>query len=283
MHDYFLACPNGGFYNYQQKTVCHLHPLSLKCVCTHCDSRNYLHKLWRVLRSYIRKDLLKIPARLKAFIAVSQLSHDILAPHLPANSSIYLLPNPVEAQRTPRVEVSQNSKIFAVGRLAPEKGFDLVAQATRELGMELVFIGDGEHRQILASLNPEANFTGWLPPHLVQEKLREARCLVFSSNLYETQGLVVSEAASLGIPAIVSDITTASELIIHKTDGLLFQNTSLEDLKQKLLWMQDDAFVENLSQNAYQKFWQSSQLVEHYIVNLLPIYDRLMVDYQKPV
>jgi len=283
MHDYFMACPNGGFYNYQRNTICQLQPLSLACVCAHCDARHYIHKLWRVLRAYIRRDLLKIPARLKAFIAVSQLSHDILAPHLPANSSIYLLPNPVDTQRTARVEVSRNSKIFAVGRLAPEKGFDLVAQAARELGLELVFIGDGEHRETLSCLNPEAHFTGWLSPHLVQEKLREARCLVFSSNLYETQGLVVSEAASLGIPAIVSDVTAARELIIHKTDGLLFQNNSIEDLKQKLLWMQADAFVENLGSNAYEKFWQSSQLIEHYIASLLPIYDRVMVDYQKTV
>ena len=28
-HDYFLACPNGGFYNYSEGRHCNLKPLSL--------------------------------------------------------------------------------------------------------------------------------------------------------------------------------------------------------------------------------------------------------------
>ncbi len=282
MHDYFLACPNGGFYNYKQKTICHLKPLSLNCICTHCDSRNYFHKVWRVLRGVIQKYLLKIPLQIEAFIAVSQFSLNILFPHLSSKSRIYLLPNPIESDRVHRVDVSKNSKIFAVGRLAPEKGFDILAKAAQDLGLDLIFIGDGEYRKTLESLNPDAHFEGWLPHDELRAKMREARCLVFCSNLYETQGLVVSEAASLGIPAIVSDVTAASDMIIHKIDGLLYRNNAIEDLKQKLIWMQDDEFAENLSNHAYQKFWKSPNLIDQYTASLLQIYDRLMTDHQKP-
>ncbi len=52
VHEYFLFCPNGGFYNYPRGEVCQLTPLSLACLATHCDARNYPRKLWRFGRLY---------------------------------------------------------------------------------------------------------------------------------------------------------------------------------------------------------------------------------------
>lgn len=39
-HDYFIPCPNGGFFNYQTNNSCNLKPLSKKCLICNCDSRN---------------------------------------------------------------------------------------------------------------------------------------------------------------------------------------------------------------------------------------------------
>ena len=32
LHDYFTACPNGGYFNYKKNEICHLKPLSMKCI-----------------------------------------------------------------------------------------------------------------------------------------------------------------------------------------------------------------------------------------------------------
>ena len=45
MHEYFLACPNGGFYNFQKQAVCTVKAMSAACWATNCDSRNYPFKL----------------------------------------------------------------------------------------------------------------------------------------------------------------------------------------------------------------------------------------------
>ena len=50
LHDYFIVCPCGGFYNYSKKAICTLKPMSLKCIICNCDKRNYLQKIWRMLR-----------------------------------------------------------------------------------------------------------------------------------------------------------------------------------------------------------------------------------------
>jgi hypothetical protein len=39
IHEYFLFCPNGGFYNYQRGHTCSLEPLSAACWATHAIPR----------------------------------------------------------------------------------------------------------------------------------------------------------------------------------------------------------------------------------------------------
>ena len=53
MHEFFLVCPNGGFYDYQMAQTCHRTPMSLACVVTNCDSRSYAHKAMRVARQVL--------------------------------------------------------------------------------------------------------------------------------------------------------------------------------------------------------------------------------------
>ena len=45
LHDYFTACPNGGYFNYKKNEICYYKPLSWKCIKCNCDSRNYFFKL----------------------------------------------------------------------------------------------------------------------------------------------------------------------------------------------------------------------------------------------
>jgi hypothetical protein len=47
MHDYFLACPNGGFFDYPRQEICTRRALGPACLTTHCDARHPAHKAWR--------------------------------------------------------------------------------------------------------------------------------------------------------------------------------------------------------------------------------------------
>jgi len=49
-HDYFLACPNGGYFHFQRGVPCSEKPLSLPCLFANCDRRSRLEKAWRVIR-----------------------------------------------------------------------------------------------------------------------------------------------------------------------------------------------------------------------------------------
>lgn len=275
-HDYFLACPNGGFYNYQQGEICKLRALSAECIMSNCDSRSYAHKLWRIARGTLQKNLVGIPKQIKHFIFVSEKSKEILTPYLPKDGKTYLLPNPIDTKFSPRIEAEKNNKIYAIGRLSPEKGFDKLALATKELGLELVIIGEGFEREKLKNINPAITFTGWLTKDQMFEELTNARVIVFSSLLYETQGMVVMEAASRGIPSIVSDVTAAADEIIDYETGILYKTNALNDLKEKLTLVSDDKLVMKLSKNTYENFWRNPCTNEKYIAELERIYDQML-------
>ncbi len=47
-HDYFLQCPNGGFFDYRKNLIC-TSCKGLKCLCKNCDSRSFIYKVWRCI------------------------------------------------------------------------------------------------------------------------------------------------------------------------------------------------------------------------------------------
>ncbi|MEL6985784.1 MAG: glycosyl transferase family 1, partial [Actinomycetota bacterium] len=55
-HDYFSACPNGAFWNYQTSSACELKPLSTACLTSNCDKRSRAQKLWRLARHTALRD-----------------------------------------------------------------------------------------------------------------------------------------------------------------------------------------------------------------------------------
>ena len=59
LHDYFLSCPNGVYYRFDQDRPCGLKPLSKSCVVAPCDPRSRFHKAIRVGRSVVQSRALR--------------------------------------------------------------------------------------------------------------------------------------------------------------------------------------------------------------------------------
>lgn len=240
-HDFSVACPNGALYNYQTRSPCDLRPMAAACLRTHCDKQSYPHKLWRVARQVIQEQWGGVPNNIDALIFVSESAHSIIKPWLPKNLAQYVLANPLPlppaGTRQPDVAVNQ-AFVFA-GRLSPEKGALLLAEATQSLGHPVTFIGDGEQRNLIRETLPCARITGWLSSDQVWQELAQARALVFPSVCRETFGLVVYEAAALGIPAIVPKNSVVTEFVRHGHNGLTFAAGDSSALNEQLQLLAD--------------------------------------------
>ena len=273
LHDYFTACPNGGFYDYQRQEICQRTPMGLSCVATHCDSRAYSHKLWRLARQVVIKQLASVPAGLSDVIVLSQTSQRVLQPHYPASVRWHAVRNPIDVAPSQRTRAEANKPFVFVGRLAAEKGADLFAEAASALGLPARVVGDGEERAGLQARWPTLAVTGWLAPAQVQAELAGARALVLPSRWYEGQPLVVQEALAMGVPVIVADRTGSRDLVVHGENGLLFEQGKLESLQAMMGQLAaDDTLVQGMSERAHAMFWQDPPTAANHLRDLLPVY-----------
>jgi glycosyltransferase involved in cell wall biosynthesis len=273
LHDFFIVCPNGGFFVYPKLELCNRTPLSLSCLSCRCDRRNMLHKIWRSARTWTQNHWWRVASRADQFISVSEFSAEILRPHLPPDAPLEVVPCPCECQDNGPAPVRDHDLFLFVGRIVPEKGPRLLAEAARRLGVKAAFVGDGELRAELQRDYPEHEWTGWLDPSAINGWMRRSRALIFPSLWYETLGLVVVEAAAQGLPAVVADSSAASRFIQADRCGLHFHQDSLTEQMQRLC---DADFAARLGQGVYDWYWQRPWTMAGYLDELRSIYSRML-------
>ncbi|NMC44885.1 MAG: glycosyltransferase family 4 protein [candidate division Zixibacteria bacterium] len=276
LHDYFAACPNGGFYDFPKGRICPLRAMSPSCLTCNCDKNSRAQKLWRVTRQMMQKRWGGIPGRIENVITVSGFSRDLMAPYLPGDARLYDVRNPIQATQEPPAVPGMNKPFAFVGRLSPEKGAILFAEAAAKARIPALFIGDGEQRQDVATRCPEGVITGWVAPEEVRRHLRSARALVLPSLCYETQGMTVLEAAACSLPAIVPDTCAAREAVNDGVTGLWFRGGDADDLAAKLTLLQDDNLVNRLGRAAYDRFWADPSTLERHILALETVYFQIL-------
>lgn len=276
LHDYFSACPNGGFFDYQRKTICKEKPLSFGCISRNCDARSYPQKLWRVARQGVQNQFGLMPSGLKHFITISDFSEAILKPFLPKDATVYRVENPINAVRQDCVNAGANAAFTFVGRLTPDKGVAMFAAAASQLGLAPTFVGAGECNEEIKNICPKARMTGWVSSDQVIENIIAARALVLPSLVYETQGLVVAEAAALGVPAIVPDTCAARDMVEDGCTGLWFRGGDETDLRDKISQLQQPELAAKLGRAAYERYWKKPWTMEAHVAKLVNCYDHIL-------
>ena len=277
LHDFFITCPNGGFFVHRTSEICRREPLSLACWRCNCDRRNYGHKLWRNLRTVMQNRILRLPEKISYFIGVSDFSLNLMRPHLPAGAPARVVRNPVDVPKETPASVKENRDFLFVGRFSPEKGVKLFAGAASAAGVPAVFIGDGALMSDARRLCPDGRFTGWLDQAELRRRLRTARALVFPPLWYETLGMVAVEAAAAGVPVIVSDRCAATDYICNNINGLYFSHGSMESLRNQMVTLAEDhELAARLGRSAYELYWRNPWTADRHVSELLEVYQEVI-------
>jgi 1,2-diacylglycerol 3-alpha-glucosyltransferase len=176
------------------------------------------------------------------------------------------LPNP---QPMDRAEVRSSLGIppehlvlLYVGRLAREKNLETLFQMAKRVFQEnrfaqLWLVGDGPDRarcaEIVRTLNigDRVRFVGAIPRDEVDRYYAAADLFVFSS-ISETQGLVVQEAMTYGLPTVAVVGGGAGAGIEPDQNGFLVKNDPVPFAEEVLRVIQDDGLYTRLSQGARQ-------------------------------
>lgn len=115
--------------------------------------------------------------------------------------------------------------VLCVGRLAPEKNFELAIRAFRAMQAQapraqLVFVGDGPSRAALQAQVPEAQFVG-MKDHRELAALYASSDVFLMPSLSETFGNVSLEAMASAVPVVAFDYGAAREHIRSGENGYL--------------------------------------------------------------
>lgn len=271
LHDYFSACPNGGYFNYCRNRICKLDPLSIKCIRCNCDSRNYFFKIYRVARQFVQNKIVKLNDRLKYAITISDFSENILRKTLNPEIKIYRVYNPINfMNEVMNDNLEKDDYYLYVGRISKEKGVDIFCKAISELKLKGIVVGDGSEKTILKNKYSFINFVGWKNSNEVKEYMSKAKALVFPSLWYETMGLTVIEAQSLGCYVIVNCDTAAKEFIFNPELGTIYNG--IDDLKEKINDFENNKQnINNISVNDMKNIFSN----EKYLRTVSEIYENL--------
>ena len=250
-HDYFLSCPNGGHFNYRRGELCGLRPMSLSCLMSSCDKRNYGHKLWRVARGQVRNRTINLRSTTATVIAV----HEGMVPFLTHNvdrRAIRVLRNPSTPWSETRITAERSRKLLFVGRLEHDKGVVQLALAARIAGMPLRVIGSGPLASVVHRDFPEVECVGWRSREEIAALCGDVRALVMPTQTRETFGLAAVEAVMSGIPTIASRNSLICTELESIGAGLPCDATDVAAMATVIERVQgDDALVEGMSRNGF--------------------------------
>ncbi|CAP44375.1 glycosyltransferase family 4 protein [Bordetella petrii] len=208
-----------------------------------------LSGLWQRLRR------LTYP-RAARVVALTRGTADWLARHVPG-SRLAVIPNPVHwplasgEPMLPPPPAGERRRLLAVGRLHPDKGFDLLIQAYARIAgqhpdWDLVILGEGDERRRLqaqidaAGLQERVTMPGRVGN--VGDWYRESDLYVLSSR-FEGLSNTLLESLASGLPAVCFDCDTGPrEVVRDGIDGVLVRpNGDVPALAAALSALMDDA------------------------------------------
>ena len=153
-----------------------------------------------------------------------------------------VLPMPVDTARLPSPsQPPENGPFLGVGRLVPEKGFDLLIEAAALVDPkqrpEIVIVGVGPERSrldVLARrLKVKLHLPGAVSPQSIGDWYRRASVVVVPSRR-EGYGLVAAEAAASARAVVGAKVGALPQIIDDGVSGLLVEPQNVDALAEAL-------------------------------------------------
>ena len=246
--------------------ICHLHEPLMPTLCTtilrlkKCPMVGTFHasggKPWYTMFSPLMKFYFdRWFRKLDGRIAVSNVARQYVNQYFPAEYTI--IPNGVDTQHFSNsvapIEKFSNGKtnILFVGRLEKRKGFDYLLEAYRMVKKEipesrLIQVGPGVRlrkkyeKRINQDGIPDVNLTGYATYTDLPRYYKTADIVCFPNTGWESQGIVLLEAMSVGKPIVASNIDGFMSVLTDGTEGIAVPPRNAEKLAEAILKLARD-------------------------------------------
>ena len=205
----------------------------------------------------------------KHFIAVSQSTKEELVERFSiVPDRIAVIPNGVDLEKYKPGPKDPKPTILWVGRIKKYKNLDHLLIAYKTVKQEvpdsqLVIIGTGDREQEMRELAKKLELRDvyFLGKASEEEKIRwmQRAWIVVSTSMIEGWGMVITEAAACGTPAITYSVPGLRDSVKNMETGILVEPGNIEKLAKAITWLlADEALRSRLGENAYRYAQQFS-------------------------
>lgn len=164
------------------------------------------------------------------------------------NNQIISIPNPSPFSVKTSPVNTNNKTVIAMGRLAHQKGFDLLLMAWIKVSRanpdwQLIIVGEGEERYELENfiVNNELSSSVTLTGNTNDvSKYYEKADIFCLSSRFEGFGMVLVEALSFGLPIVSFDCESGPSEILEGTGSILVAPEDVDKLASSLIELIDN-------------------------------------------
>ncbi len=278
IHDYRFLCPNLMKIQARKGEICNAN-VGLECFRSGCLSykkpMDYRHLMFILLER-------EVSMGYDRHIVKSRYMRDVLVSNGFNRDRISVLPLCTEIVESK--DLLPKNRILFAGRIAPEKGLDILCEALKSLPMyfKATFAGGGiienDIKRLVdrLGLRDKVDFVGWLSPAELSKAYLESTVVVVPSMWHEPFGLVGLEAMAHGRPVIAFNVGGIPDWLEHGETGFLAKQGDIEGLASRIrLILGDHGLAVKLGQNGkriIKEKFNSKQNTR----NLLSIYEQVL-------
>ena len=281
MHDYQSVCPNHLLYRPTEGVICEkcLDGSYLNCAKNKCIHNSLVKSIIGAVEGYLYSKR-KTYSKVDCFICPSEFLQSILLRKKNVfGNKTTVLRNFTEIKPLDELDLNkkaENKYVLFAGRLFPEKGISLVAEAARLLpDVQFVIAGSGPEKSLLEGIK-NVKMAGFLTGDKLKNAISGAGAMVVPSVWYENCPLSILEAQSLGTPVITADRGGMAELVENGFDGIKIKELSSETLAKAIKdIIGNDDIIRKMSENCVNKR-KTMMTLENYTDKTLEIYKKLI-------
>jgi glycosyltransferase involved in cell wall biosynthesis len=172
------------------------------------------------------------------------------------DANVYYIPNGVDVpdahvatDRVKKMGLRPNGYLLSLGRLVPQKAFDLALEAYRDVDTEIEYAIAGEaaydqgyvtRLYDLAAQDPRVHMLGYVTGENLRQLLAHSYAVVHPSRS-EGLSMAILEAMSYGKVVVMSDIPENREVVDHS--GVAFPVNDKHALRDELEWLVRDPLL----------------------------------------
>jgi len=160
---------------------------------------------------------------------------------------------------------------------------DVLHELNKIRPTHLVLLGVGHHADRLEAvkariqqyqLQDKVHLFAWTDRETTLSILNVSK-IYLSCARYEGLPYAIIEAASLGIPCVVSDCDGNRDVVQNQYNGFVIKSDEVSQFVEKILALDDTQLYQQLSENAKEKFAKEFN-IQHTISQLEHIYKHLL-------